>query len=125
MRWLVDGMNVIGSRPDGWWRDRAAAVRGLIAELEAFAATSGDEVSVVFDGRAPADQPEAKAVRVEFAPGGRNAADDRIAERVAADSDPATLRVVTSDRDLAQRVRSAGAEVVGSGGFRRRIDGVP
>src|SRR4051794_30616531 len=100
MRWLVDGMNVIGTRPDGWWRDRAAAVRGLIAALEAFAAASGDDVGVVFDGHAPDGQPEAGTVEVEFAPGGRNAADDRIAERVAADSDPATLRVVTSDREL-------------------------
>ena len=115
-------MNVIGSRPDGWWRDRAAAVLGLIAELDAYAATSGDDVSVVFDGRAPGGGAEAAAVAVEFAPGGRGAADDRIAERVAADSDPATLRVVTSDRELADRVRDAGAEVVGAGGFRRRID---
>jgi predicted RNA-binding protein with PIN domain len=124
VRWLVDGMNVIGSRPDGWWRDRAAAVRRLIVGLEALAAASGDDVSVVFDGRAPRDEPESRTVAVEFAPGGRDAADDRIAERVAADSDPATLRVVTSDRGLAERVRGAGAEVVGSGGFRRRIDGL-
>ena len=122
MRWLVDGMNVIGSRPDGWWRDRHAAVRRLVTELAEFAAESGDDVSVVFDGRAPRQGPDAGGVDVEFAPGGRNAADDRIAARVGADPNPATLRVVTSDRELAERVRGAGAEVVGSGGFRRRID---
>ena len=32
-RWIVDGMNVIGSRPTGWWRDRPGAMRGLVAEL--------------------------------------------------------------------------------------------
>ena len=35
MRWLVDGMNVIGSRPDGWWKDRHAAMAGLVESLEA------------------------------------------------------------------------------------------
>jgi len=50
-RWIVDGMNVIGSRPTGWWRDRPGAMRGLVEELEAFAGQNGDEVTVVFDGR--------------------------------------------------------------------------
>jgi predicted RNA-binding protein with PIN domain len=122
LRWLVDGMNVIGSRPDGWWRDRPGAMRRLAVQLADLAAESGEEVSVVFDGRAPRDAPEAPAVWVEFAPGGRNAADDRIAERVAADSDPSSLRVVTSDRELSERVRDAGADVVASTPFRRRLD---
>ena len=51
MRWLVDGMNVIGARPDGWWRDRRGAMRSLTEELDEFAEESGDEVAVVFDGR--------------------------------------------------------------------------
>ena len=122
MRWLVDGMNVIGSRPDGWWRDRATAMRRLAAQLGEFAAESGEEVGVVFDGRPPCDAPTAPDVAIEFAPGGRNAADDRIAERVAADPDPSSLRVVTSDRELSERVRDSGAEVVASRPFRRRLD---
>ena len=49
--WLVDGMNVVGSRPDGWWRDRRGAMRALAERLALFAETSGDSVAVVFDGR--------------------------------------------------------------------------
>jgi predicted RNA-binding protein with PIN domain len=121
MRWLVDGMNVIGSRPDGWWRDRDGAVRALVADLDAFAAGEDPQVTVIFDGR-PVDV-EARRVDVRFAPRrGRNAADDEIARLVAADPDPASLRVVTSDATLADRVRAAGADVLGAGTFRRRLD---
>jgi predicted RNA-binding protein with PIN domain len=121
VRWLVDGMNVIGSRPTGWWRDRPGAMRALAEELSALAAESGDEVAVIFDGK-PFEL-EAAGVEVGFASRrGPDAADDDIAERVAADSDPAGLRVVTSDAALAERARGAGAEVVGAGAFRRRLD---
>jgi drug/metabolite transporter (DMT)-like permease/predicted RNA-binding protein with PIN domain len=122
VRWLVDGMNVIGSRPDGWWRDRHAAMRRLTRQLAELASGTGEEVSVVFDGRPPRDPPRGRAVTVSFAPGGRGSADDRIAEAVAADADPSSLRVVTSDHELADRVRAEGAEVVPSGSFRGRLD---
>jgi predicted RNA-binding protein with PIN domain len=119
-RWLVDGMNVIGTRPDGWWRDRPRAMRTLAEALDRFAKATGDEVAVVFDGR-PVDVPA--AIDVRFAPRrGRNAADDEIARLAAADDVPAELRVVTSDADLAARVRTAGADVEGAGTFRRRLD---
>jgi predicted RNA-binding protein with PIN domain len=113
VRWLVDGMNVIGSRPTGWWRDRPKAMRDLVAMLEDFAEATGDEVAVVLDGR-PFDIP-ARRVDVAFASRrGRDAADDDIAARAA----PGTT-VVTSDRELARRVREKGAEVVGAGEFLR------
>ena len=119
-RWIVDGMNVIGSRPDGWWRDRTRAMRALAADLDRFQDESGDDVAVVFDGR-PRDI--AAQVAVHFAPRpGPNAADDEIARLVAADAAPGELRVVTSDGDLATRVRGAGGEVEGAGAFRRRLD---
>ena len=121
MRWLVDGMNVIGSRPDGWWRDRRGAMERLIEELEAFAAAGGDEVMVVFDGR-PFALEGGGAVEVGFAPGGPNAADHAIADLVRDDSEPGSLTVVTSDRELDAVVRAAGADVLGSGAFRRRLD---
>ena len=121
-RWIVDGMNVIGSRPTGWWRDRPGAMRGLVDELGEFAARGGDEVTVVFDGK-PFEL-EGDGISVLFATRrGPNAADDDIAALVERDEAPGDLSVVTSDGDLARRVREAGAAVVGAGEFRRRLDG--
>ena len=122
-RWLVDGMNLIASRPDGWWRDRPAAMDALVERLDAFAAATGDRVAIVFDAGPVA---AARAVEVAIAiRRGRDAADDEIARRVAADADPASLVVVTSDRALAARVRAAGAEVLGASAFRRRLGDAP
>jgi len=117
----VDGMNVIGTRPTGWWRDRPRAMRELVESLGAWAERKGETVGVVFDGR-EVPIPEGP-VEVTFAPGGPNAADHVIAELVEAAADPGALRVVTSDRALAERVRAAGAEVVGARGFRELLDG--
>lgn len=117
-RVIVDGNNVIGSRPDGWWRDRAGAARRLIASLQELARRSGDRISVVLDGRPLADVPEGvhDGVLVAYATrAGRDAADDRIVEEVEHDRDPASLVVVTSDRALADRVRACGARVEGAG----------
>ena len=121
--WLVDGNNVMGSRPDGWWRDRTRAARSLVGDLALFAARERVPVTVVFDGapfdvEVPGDAP----LEVVFAArGGRDAADDEIARRVAAAADAAALRVVTSDAELARRVREHGAEVVPAGRFRREL----
>ena len=109
-------MNVIGSRPDGWWRDRGAAVRRLVGELAEFAAETGDEVLVVFDGRPVELDVDSGSVDVRFASrSGRDAADDDIARLAAADPQ---LTVVTSDAALAARVRH---DVVGAGTFRARL----
>ena len=102
-RWLVDGNNVMGSRPDGWWRDRGAAMQRVVNELDEHARATGDEVEVVFDGRARDLQ--ATHVTVAFAPH----ADDAIAARAAPG-----ITVVTSDRELRDRVRSVGAAVAGA-----------
>ena len=121
MRWLVDGMNVIGTRPDGWWKDRDAAMATLVAELERLAADTGDEVTVVFE-RPP--RPPIRSPVVEVAHGrkrGPDAADFEIADRVKADPDPRSLHVVTSDRWLADRVRASGAVVESSEAFRARL----
>jgi len=123
-RWLVDGTNVVGSRPDGWWRDRPGAFARLVVRLRRLA-DEGDEVTVVFDGAEVAALQEGDhgGVRVRWARRrGRDAADDRIVELVEGDQDPSGLLVVTSDRALAGRVRHAGAEVHGAGSLLRRLD---
>jgi predicted RNA-binding protein with PIN domain len=122
--WLVDGMNVVGSRPDGWWRDRTGAMARLAGRLAAWAEQGGEPVAVVFDGR-PRDLglPAGAPLEVAFADrGGRDAADAAIVARVAAAADPAALRVVTSDGALAAAVRAHGAEVEGAGAFLGRLD---
>jgi predicted RNA-binding protein with PIN domain len=119
VRWIVDASNVIGSRPDGWWRDRAGATRRLIAVLEAFSAESGEPVTVVLD--APVDLGDPAVDVVVARRRGRNAADDEIVHLVEAAGDVSALRVVTSDRDLSDRVRALGAEVEGAGRFRERL----
>jgi predicted RNA-binding protein with PIN domain len=122
MRWIVDGMNVIGTRPDGWWRDRHAAMERLVQRLERFAAAEGDDVTVVFE-RPPSPPIRSSLVEVAHAPrAGANSADDEIVRRVSAEPAPGTVRVVTSDRWLADRVRDLGAAVVGAEGFRATID---
>jgi nicotinic acid mononucleotide adenylyltransferase/predicted RNA-binding protein with PIN domain len=124
-RLLIDGNNVVGSKPDGWWRDRAGATRRLVASLQSLAARTGDEVTVVFDGRPVADLAEGRhdGVRVAYARrAGRDAGDDRIVEEVSADDDPGSLTVVTSDRELSQRVRALGAEVEGAGALTRELE---
>jgi predicted RNA-binding protein with PIN domain len=123
-RWLVDGMNVIGSRPDRWWNDPDAAVRRLIEELDRYARETGDDVTVVFDRRPRDVSPGPHGpITVAFASWrGRNAADHEIAQMVADDKAPASLTVVTSDRALVDRVKQRGARVASSGSFRSRLD---
>jgi predicted RNA-binding protein with PIN domain len=129
--WIVDGMNVIGARPDGWWRDRPAARRRLVAELAAFAGRHGP-VTVVFDGRAQPGEVDAgrdpagrdagggdPGVTVLFAPGGPNAADHVIAD--LARSSDRSVTVVTSDAALAAEVGVAGVPVIGVSAFRRQL----
>ena len=118
MRWIVDGMNVIGSRPDGWWRDRTAAMRRLVQALR------GSGAHVVLDGH-PRELAAPPDVTVEWADGpGPDAADHVIAARVAAEPD--RWHVVTSDGSLAARARADGAPVTGAGAFRRHLeDGRP
>ena len=123
-RWIVDGMNVIGSRPDGWWRDRKRAWRRLHQGLEGLAAETGDEVRLVLDGARPGTWRDNGVVECCFAAGGPGAADDAIVARVEADPRPETLTVVTSDRELADRVRELGAEVLTSKRLLDRLDTV-
>lgn len=118
-------MNVIGSQPDGWWRDLDAAVMRLIDRLCRLAERTGDEVTVVLDGSPPSGLAEGThgLVTVCYARrGGANAADDRITEIVAADSEPESLEVITADRDLRARVARLGAGVCGPRALLEALD---
>lgn len=119
-RLVVDGMNVIGSRPTGWWRDRRGAMANFVAELERYAAATGEDVTVVLDSR-PFEL-EVSRVDVRFALPGRDAADDAIVALLAADADPASVVVATSDKGLQARVRELGASVMPAGELRRALD---
>ena len=122
MRWLIDGMNLIGTRPDGWWKDRDAAMLRLVDMLERWAAAEGEDVAVVFE-RKPSPPIRSTVIDVLHAPRPKaNAADDEIVRLLRADSNPAAVRVVTSDRWLADQAWAAGATVVGSQAFRTRLD---
>lgn len=120
--WIIDAMNVIGSRPDGWWKDRAGALRAFAVAVDRYARATSKDIVVVFDSD-PGDLPETAEIQIVIAPGrGRDAADDEIARLVANDADPRRLRVVTSDRELVDKAAAAGAEVVSSGSFRKHLD---
>jgi predicted RNA-binding protein with PIN domain len=122
MRWLVDGMNVIGTRPDGWWKDRDAAMLRLVKTLEEWAAHAGEDVTVVFE-RPPRPPIRSTVIEVTHAKRpGPNAADDEIVRRLKADPQPSAVRVVTSDRWLADQVWAAGASVEGADSFRARVE---
>jgi hypothetical protein len=118
MRWFIDAMNVIGSRPDGWWRDREGAVRRLVDEVRAWA--PDEPVTVVLDA-GPDDLlgTEGRVTVVRAPRRGRNAADDEIVRLVSEDPD---ALVVSSDAELGARVRTLGARVEGAGTFRRRLE---
>ena len=122
VRWIVDGMNVIGSRPDGWWKDRGRAMVTLVDKLGQWASVQGDDVTVVFE-RPPSTAITSSLVRVAHAPkAAANSADDEIVRLVQTDGRPHDIRVVTSDKALNDRVRSLGASVYPAESFRNLID---
>ena len=114
MRLLVDGANVVGSRPDGWWRDRPGAAARLVAQLSVLpgrtvAGSPVDEVVVVLEGRARAGASEGVLDRVHVVHAAASG-DDAMVERCG----PGVL-LVTADRALGDRAGRTGAEVVGPG----------
>ena len=112
---LVDGNNVMGSRPDGWWRNRVEAAQRLVADIVPVARSLGGTWTVVFDGARPPPMPPQERVSVVHAGHGRrDGADDRIVELVGALPDPATALVYTSDAGLRARVHALGARVAGA-----------
>ncbi|QIS02270.1 hypothetical protein F5X71_08000 [Nocardia brasiliensis] len=113
---VVDAANVVGSRPDGWWRDRAGAARRLLDKLTALDQRLAEpaEVVVVLEGAAKAAATDAPdALRVVAALG---SGDDAIVEVVLTavqDDIDRPVIVVTADRGLRERVESLGADTIG------------
>ncbi len=122
-RLIVDGMNVIGSRPTGWWRDRRAAMAEFVEELAGYGARSGEDLMVVLDSK-PFELPDtAGEIDVRFASSrGPDAADDVIVDIVGADAEPSAIVVATSDKELANRVRMLGGETISSSMLRRLLE---
>ncbi|MFF8957478.1 NTP pyrophosphohydrolase [Streptomyces sp. NPDC014894] len=111
---IVDGANVVGSVPDGWWRDRRGAAGRLRDRLARYAAEGVEgapgplDVVLVVEGAARGLAP-VPGVRVEEAAG---SGDDLIAELAAGAAGRPCL-VVTADRELRRRVVAAGARTAG------------
>ncbi|MEV0526385.1 NTP pyrophosphohydrolase [Streptomyces sp. NPDC050439] len=111
---VVDAANVVGSVPDGWWRDRHGAAERLRDRLVAYAdeGIAGHpgplDVVLVVEGAARGVE-SVEGVRVVPAPG---SGDDRIVE-LAAEAEGRPCVVVTADRELRRRVGETGAESVG------------
>jgi predicted RNA-binding protein with PIN domain len=122
VRWIVDAMNVIGTRPDGWWKNRQGARVRLVEQLERWASPEGHQVTVVFEG--PTSAPiHSSSIRIHHAPRAMaNSADDEIVRMVRDDERPSQINVVTSDATLADRVRGLGACVCPAARFRDLID---
>ena len=115
---VVDAANVVGSRPDGWWRDRPGAARRLLDKLTTLDGRLAEpvEMVVVLEGaarRAMNDDPHLGDLQVVLA---NNSGDDAIVDvvKLAANKDPErTITVVTADRGLRERIEAHGAESVG------------
>ena len=117
---IVDGMNVIGSRPQTrWWRDRDQAMRDLVADLETL--DHDQPMLVVFDGY-PITGIEQRDVDVVFAErGGPDGADDLIVELIEDHEAPESVVVITSDAALRRRVAERGSDVRGTSSLLRRL----
>jgi predicted RNA-binding protein with PIN domain len=125
MSYLVDGNNVMAQRV-GWHKDKRRARRTTMDELANFAARKQTRITVVFDGAPEAHFPDGstyRGIKLHYAARGSNA-DERIKSIVEATRERRTLRVVTSDRALADYVRRCGVAVIRSGDFRQLMEDV-
>ncbi|WP_232531942.1 NUDIX domain-containing protein [Microbacterium halophytorum] len=130
---LVDAANVVGSVPDGWWRDRAGAVARLRSALETLASEglpAGDlglthdhwfpEIEMVVEGAARSMPDRAGRVRVAHAAASGD--DELVARATALASAGRAVTAVTSDRELRGRLERAGAAVRGVRWLRARLE---
>lgn len=121
---VVDAANVVGARPDGWWRDRVGAAERLLAGLAAAVGAAEPDldarrVVVVLEGVARAAAPDGvPGLELVRAPRDGDAA---IVDVVRSHAD-ADVLVATSDRELRRRVAEHGAAVRGAGWLRDVLD---
>jgi rRNA-processing protein FCF1 len=117
---LIDAANVFGSRPTGWWRDRAGAARQLVDRVRSAAGDSQlpRPVVMVLEGaaRQGVDEGVADGVEIVHAP---RAGDDTLAALAEAWGEDVVL--VSADRALGDRVRHTGGTVVGPGWLFARL----
>jgi predicted RNA-binding protein with PIN domain len=119
---VVDAMNVIGSRPDGWWRDRDRAIGRLVGQVDRWAEHGDERVTVMLEHE-PRGEVGAEHIEIAWASvGGADAADREILGRLPGWLAEDEVVVVTSDRDLQSTARAAGAGVVPSRPFRAELD---
>ncbi|MCM4077646.1 hypothetical protein [Paractinoplanes hotanensis] len=120
---VVDGANVVGSVPDGWWRDRAGAAVRLRDALAPVLATglpdlaAPIEIALVVEGKARNIEQSGNGITVVRSEG---SGDDTIAELVRDSAPGRRVVVITADRGLRDRVTAFGAEVRGPTSVPRR-----
>ena len=108
---VVDGANVVGSKPDGWWRDRAGAAARLHGRL-AVADTSYDEIVLVLEGQAKAGVPRGRDGHLQTVHAAKDGDATIVVETGAARERGDDVVVITADRVLAQRVEALGARIM-------------
>jgi hypothetical protein len=117
---LIDLANVMGSRPTGWWRDRAGAARKLVEDIRSATANGQLEspVIVVLEGGARKGEPEGTIdnVRVVHAAG---SGDDTMAQLAADATEPVIL--ISADRELRERVADVGGDSAGPSWLYERL----
>jgi hypothetical protein len=109
---IVDAANVVGSRPDGWWRDRPGAARRLWDRLTV-ATLPYDEIVLVLEGAAKAGVPAGLQDKVRTTHADGDGDDTIVAETEARVRDGSAVTVVTADRGLQARVLAGGAKTTG------------
>ena len=133
---IVDAANVVGARPDGWWKDRPAAAGRLRGGLSSLAALGGGatggglgrtrwfaDMTMVLEGEARSlEADDGPIAVVEAARDGDGELVAEVSRQIAAGRAAADVTVVTSDRELADRVGALGATVQGAGWLWAQVD---
>ena len=111
---VVDGANVVGSVPDGWWKDRAGAARRLHERL-LVADTAYDEIVLVLEGQAKAGVPTGRdgQLRTVHAPRDGDSAIVAVVRDARTREDDVV--VITADRGLQIRIEAVGARTMSPG----------